>query len=256
MNTCRILSKSGIMTAAVREDAKRRRIIVAGAGAQERKELRLALELEGHHVLEAETADETLRETWSGRHHALILDSRLDGLEPCELCRSARLKSNLGIIVLAADDTTQGRIDALNAGADDRLASPFALRELLARVRAVLRRVTPAGEGPRQILLHDRAIDMKSYEIRGPGNRVSHLTPKEFLVLQCLLTNVNKAFTHRHLAHSVWQRDGEGRFEFVRIVISQLRQKLEPDPVNPQYIVTERSVGYRFHMPLALEKSA
>ncbi len=256
MNTCRIVSRSGLLASNVREDANRSRIIVAGAAAQERKELRIALEFEGHRVLESETADDTLRETWSGKHHALILDSRFDGMEPYELCRSARLKSNLGIIVLAADDTTQGRIDALNAGADDRLASPFALRELLARVRAVLRRVTPSAEGTRQILLHDRAIDLKSYEIRGPGSRVGHLTPKEFLVLQCLLTNVNRAFTHRHLAQSIWQRDGEGRLEFVRIVISQLRQKLEPDPLNPQYIVTERSVGYRFHMPLALEKSA
>ena len=128
------------------------------------------------------------------------------------------------------------------------LQSPFVLRELLARVRAVLRRVTrPDGEG-RQIILHDRAIDLKSYKIRGPGSRVSHLTPKEFLVLQCLVAHAYKPLSHQSLAQSVWQRDARGEVEYLRVVIKQLRRKLEPDPDNPQYIRTERAVGYRFHM--------
>lgn len=236
--------------------ARSGRIIVANSNAHERRELRRALEAEGYQVSEAETAAEAVRKTWSDEHLALILDSQLDGTEPHELCRSARLKSNLGIIVVAGDDTTQGRIDALNAGADDYLPSPFAIRELLARVRAVLRRVSRSDDGAHQIMLHDRAIDLKSYEVRGPGRQVSHLTPKEFLVLQCLLTRVNKAFTHQYLAQSVWQRDGQGGLEYVRIVIRQLRQKLEPDPGNPRYILTERSVGYRFQMPLEPETPA
>ena len=102
-----------------------------------------------------------------------------------------RVQSDLGIIVFveAHDDTRQGRIDALNAGADDYLPSPFVVRELLARLRAVLRRVTRFDDEHGQIVLHDRAVDLKSYKIRGPGSRVTHLTPKEFLVLQCLVTN-------------------------------------------------------------------
>jgi two-component system KDP operon response regulator KdpE len=113
----------------------------------------------------------------------------------------------------------------------------------------VLRRVTPADDERREILLHDRAIDLKSYKIKGPGNRVSHLTPKEFLLLQCLVAQPNKAFTHQRLAQTVWQRDGGGEVEYLRIVIRQLRRKLEPDPDNPRYILTERSVGYRFDLP-------
>jgi DNA-binding response OmpR family regulator len=225
------------------------RMIVASRSARERKELRMALEFDGHQVAEAETVDQTLQEICSGLHHVLILDSGLEGIEPYEFCRRIRLKADLGIIVLAGDDTKQRRIDALNAGADDYLPSPFVLREMVARVRAVLRRVTRSDDGGRQIILQDRAIDLKSYEIRGPGSRVSHLTPREFLVLQCLVARVNKAFTHQNLAQTVWQRDGEGEIEYVRVVIRQLRRKLEPDPDNPRYILTERSVGYRFHMP-------
>jgi len=232
------------------------RIIVSHRDPQERKELRVALEVEGHQVAEAETADQTLQETCSGPHHVLILDSRFEGIEPCELCRTIRLKSDLGIIVVAGDDTIQGRIDALNAGADDYLRSPFVQQELLARVRAVLRRVTPSDDAGRQILLQDRAIDLKSYKIRGPGSRVSHLTPNEFLVLQCLVTHANQVFKHNTLAQTVWRRDGEGDVEYMRIVIRQLRRKLEPDPDNPRYILTERSVGYRFHIPWSAIPSA
>ena len=210
-----------------------------------------ARELEGHQVAETETADETLQETCSGLHDAFILDSRFEGIESYQLCRTIRLKSDLGIIVLTGDDTKQGRIDAFNAGADDYLPSPFVFQELLARVRAVLRRVTRIEDEGREVILQDRAIDFKSYQGRPPGSRMSHLTPKEFLVLQCLVAQANKVFTHRNLAQTVWQRDGGGIVEYLRAVIRQLRRKLEPDPDNPRYILTERSIGYRFHMPPA-----
>jgi two-component system, OmpR family, KDP operon response regulator KdpE len=234
-----------------RFSARTGRMIVAGSCAQERKELRIALELEGHQVTEAETVEQTVEEACAGLHHALIVSSGFEGLESYELCRTIRRKSDLGIIVLAGEDIRQSRIDALNAGADDYLSSPFVLRELLARVRAVLRRVAQVDDGRNRIILHDRAIDLKSYKIRGPGSCVSHLTPKEFLVLQCLVAHAGKPFTHQSLAQTVWQRDGIGEVEFMRVVIRQLRRKLEPDPDNPRYILTERSVGYRFRMPPA-----
>jgi two-component system KDP operon response regulator KdpE len=228
------------------------RIIVASSSAEECKELRIALEFEGHPVTEAETADQTLQATYSGRHQVLILGSGFEGIEPYELCRIIRRKSDLGIIVLAGSDSTnQRRIDALNAGADDYVPFPFALRELQARVRALLRRVMRAGDEGREIVLQDRVIDLKSYKIRGPGNRLSHLTPKEFSVLKCLVARTNTALTHQSLAQTVWQQDGAGEVEYMRVVIGQLRRKLEPDPDNPRYLLTERSVGYRFHMPPA-----
>jgi two-component system, OmpR family, KDP operon response regulator KdpE len=227
------------------------RIIVAGSGPQERKELRIALEPEGYQVVESETVDDTLQVACSGMHHALILAARFEGKEPYEFCRTIRLHSDLGIIVLADADEKQCLIDALNAGADDFLTSPIVPRELLARLRAVLRRVSRFDEEGHQIILQDRTIDLRSHKIKGPGGRVSRLTPKECLVLQCLVNHVNKVFTHQNLAQTVWQRDGLGEVEYMRVVIRQLRRKLEPDPDNPRFILTERSIGYRFHMPTA-----
>ncbi len=236
----------------VRFSTRAGRIVVAGGDAAARRELRIGLEFEGHQVTEAETADRVLEETCSGRHHALILVSRFEGMEPYRLCRTIRSKSDLGIIVLAGDDSRQDRIDALNAGADDYLASPFVPRELLARVRALLRRVW-FDDVEHQIILEDRAIDLQSHKVNGPGQCVRHLRPKEFLVLQCLVAHAGKSFSHQNLAQTVWQRDGRGEVEYVRVVIGQLRRKLEPDPNNPRYILTERSVGYRFHLPAPAE---
>jgi two-component system KDP operon response regulator KdpE len=219
----------------------------------------MALEFEGHQVAEAETADQTLREACSGSHQVLILSSGFEETDRSELCRAVRRNSDLGIIVVPGDDSRQARIDALNAGADDFISSPFVLQELLARVRTVLRRVTRSRSDERrnQVILQDRAIDFQSRKIKGPGSCVSRLTPKEFLVLQCLVSYPNKAFTNQYLAQTFWGRDGRGDVEYVRVVIRQLRRKLEPDPDNPRYIVTERSIGYRFLMaPPAADSDA
>jgi two-component system KDP operon response regulator KdpE len=225
------------------------RILVASGGAQMRGELRTALEFEGHAVVEVETASETIEETSSGLHDVLILDSALEKVGPYELCRAIRPKSDLGIILLIRDDSGQGRIDALNAGADDYVPDRFALAELLARVRAIMRRVSRFSGRREVVVLEDRAIDFQSHEIKGPDGRVAHLTPKECLVLRHLVTHANRPLTPQILARTVWQRDGGGQLEFVRIIVKQLRRKLEPDPDNPRYILTQRSAGYQFQMP-------
>jgi two-component system KDP operon response regulator KdpE len=236
------------------------RVIIASSVAEQRKELRAALEFERHQVAEAETASQIIDRVRSERYDALLLSSGIvgsgiEGSGACDLCRAIRPKSDLGIIVLADEDTSQGRIDVLNAGADDFVPIPFVLPELLARVRAILRRVIRSKEG-HQIILHDRAIDLRSHKVKGPSGRLVHLTPKEFLVLQHLVTHADKPLTHQSLAQSVWQRDAGGDVEYLRIVIKQLRRKLEPDPDNPRYIRTERSIGYRFHMPAPARRSA
>ena len=225
------------------------RVLVASGGVEMRRELRTALAFEGHVVVEAETASQTIEETSSGLHDILILDSALDGAGPYELCRAIRPKSDLGIILLSRDDSGQGRTDALNAGADDYVPDRFVVAELLARVRAILRRVTYSIGNRRLIVLEDRTIDFQSHEIKGPDGRVAHLTPKECLVLQRLVTQANRPLTPQSLAQTVWQRDGSGQIEYVRVVVKQLRRKLEPDPGNPRYILTQRSVGYQFQMP-------
>jgi two-component system KDP operon response regulator KdpE len=227
------------------------RVIMASSRDQERKEIRTELEGEGHDVVEVETADQAIEEACSGVHNLLILDSAIAGLGPCEVCRSIRPKSNLGIIVLSRDTSSLSRIDALNAGADDYIPSRFVMAELQARVRALLRRVSGSLTRVPQIVLEDRTIDLASRKIKMRGGRVTSLTPKEYEVLQELVTRVDKSVTHATLAQTVWQREGKGEIEYLRIVIGQLRRKLEPEPDNPRYIVTERAVGYRFHLPSA-----
>jgi len=223
------------------------RILVAGGAAHARKELRAALEFGRHEVEEAETSEQTIGQTRSGRYDLLIVEAGIDDGGLHRLCTAVRLDSNLGIIVLGG--RSAGSIEALNAGADDYVPIPLVVAELLARVRAILRRVTRSGEEGVPIVLQDRAIDLKSHRIKGPGDREIHLTPKECQVLKHLVANANKLLTHQSLAQSVWQRDAGGEMEYVRIVIKQLRRKLEPDPENPRYIRTERAAGYRFEMP-------
>jgi two-component system KDP operon response regulator KdpE len=222
------------------------RILVASSNADKRGELLAALELEGHDVTEAVTAAQTIQKACNESHDVLVMDSVIDGITAHGLCSTIRPQSKLGIIVWGGKLGTTS-IDSLNAGADDFIPAPFVLAELLARVRAILRRVTRFDEH-RQIFLEDREVDLRSYEIKGPGSHVSHLTPKEFRVLQYLVTHADKPRTTQALAQTIWQRDGKGELEYVRIVIRQLRRKIEPDPSNPRYIRTERAAGYRFTM--------
>lgn len=223
--------------------------MVGGAGVEKRKQLRAVLECEGHIVSESDAPTEILHGASSGRYDVLILDSDVEPSDGLSLCRAVRSMSDLGIILLSCEDVGQGRIDALNAGADDFLPPGFILAELLARVRAILRRVTPAAADRQHVLLPDRAINFQSHEITGPEGRVAHLTPKECLVLRHLVSHANKSLTPQNLAQNVWQRDGQGQLEFVRVVVKQLRRKLEPDPDHPRYILTQRPAGYQFHMP-------
>jgi len=221
------------------------RILVAGGSEECRQDLRSALELGGYLVAEADTVAETVQMA-SEQQDVVVMDSSIDGISAHHLCRTIRTKTSVGIIVIG-DRTGTCAIDALNAGADEYVASPFIVPELVARVRALLRRV--ARPDREEIVLQDRTIDMRSRKVRGNDGRVSHLTPKEFLVLRCLLNPVNKPNTHHHLAQTVWQRDARGEVEYMRVVVKQLRRKLEPDPENPRYILTERAIGYRFHAP-------
>jgi len=203
------------------------RIIVASHQQQMRTDIRAALDSEGHEVVEAATGVQAIEEACSGWHTVLILDSAI------------------------SDDDRQYRIDALNAGADDYIPARFAMAELQARVRAVLRRVANPPAMSRHIRLEDRTIDLGARKVRGPHDRVTSLTPREFDVLEQLVSRPGKSLTHHALTQAVWQRDARGEIEYLRVVIQQLRRKLELEPDRPRYIVTERGVGYVFHMPLS-----
>src|SRR5580704_8670405 len=223
------------------------RIFVASSSPEQRRQLRTALEFDGYDVDEVATADLAVQAACAAHYDVLVMHSVVEGVAAYALCQKIRPQSKLGIIVWGENPGSTA-IDSLNAGADDFIVSPVVRAEMLARVRALLRRVGRFDEC-RPIILQDREVDLSAYEIKGPGSRIAHLTPKEFLVLQYLIAHANQPRTPHTLAQSLWQRDGQGEVQYVPIIIRQLRRKLEATPDNPQYILTERSVGYRFQMP-------
>jgi two-component system, OmpR family, KDP operon response regulator KdpE len=223
------------------------RILVASSVPERRQELVQTLGFESHEVTEAETASQTIQEACSDLHDLLLMDSIVDGVFAHGLCRAIRPETRLGIVVLGGEGGSNP-VDALNAGADDYIAAPLIMAEVAARVRAMLRRILPR-RSPKQIVLEDRIVDLETRRIRGPGDRVTRLTPKEYKVLHSLITHANTSRTHQNLAQTVWRDAGHGELECMRTIVNRLRRKLEPDPERPRYILTERSVGYQFRLP-------
>jgi two-component system KDP operon response regulator KdpE len=172
---------------------------------------------------------------------------RMDGLE---VCQHVREHSTVPIIVLTALDAEKDKVAALDLGADDYLTKPFGVEELLARVRAVLRRtqweMQLPEDGTKQF--GELEIDLAGHIVRLRGAEV-HLSPTEFAVLKLLITHAGKVLTHRMLLQSIWGAEYGGEAEYLRVYINRLRQKLEPDPTNPHYLLTEPGVGYRFVTP-------
>jgi two-component system KDP operon response regulator KdpE len=230
------------------------RLILSIGNVEERRKLCLALERQGHSVTEADTPEQAVNRARHGLHDLVIVECGSDLTDLHQFCRDLRSHCDLGVILLLGDSQEQRRIDALNAGADDYLLQPFTLPELLARVRAILRRLGSAGPVGTRIALHDRVINLSSHKIEGPGDRHTALTPTEFLVLKLLIDSADKPVTNCDLARGVWAREEFGDFEYVRIMVSQLRRKLEGDYTRPRYILTERSVGYRFTLSPALQE--
>jgi two-component system KDP operon response regulator KdpE len=179
--------------------------------------------------------------------HLLILDIMMPRMDGLEVCRRVREHSAVPIIVLTALDAESDKVTALDLGADDYLTKPFGVEELLARVRAVLRRtqweVTPRVAGIKQF--GDLEVDLTGHIVRLRGAEV-RLSPTEFAVLKQLIINAGKVVTHRMLLQSIWGPEYGGEAEYLRVYINRLRQKLEPDPANPRYLLTETGVGYRF----------
>jgi two-component system KDP operon response regulator KdpE len=219
---------------------------MADSDHHRQRTLRLEMASEGHLITEAEDAHAVPEKCGNDAPDLVILDSGTDGAGACALCRRIRHTSGVGILVLFRKASGHSGTDALNAGADDYLSERWIPAELKARVRALLRRIGSADDKQRRFLLKDRAIDLSSHQIKGPGDLSTHLTPTEVLVLKCLMTRTDRPVNYRELAQTVWQRDGGGDLEYMRIVIGQLRRKIEPDCSSPRYILTERSVGYRF----------
>jgi two-component system, OmpR family, KDP operon response regulator KdpE len=197
-------------------------------------------------VLEAANGLEALALWEDQQPHLLILDIMMPRMDGLEVCRRVRERSTVPIIVLTALDAQSDKIAALDLGADDYLTKPFAVEELLARVRAVLRRVQWSAQPAAGVRRYsDLEIDLDGHIVRLGGAEV-RLTPTEFALLSQLVTNANKVLTHRMLLQRVWGVEYGDESEYLRVYMGRLRRKLERDPANPRHLVTEPGLGYRF----------
>jgi two-component system KDP operon response regulator KdpE len=220
---------------------------------QIRRFVRAALEAQGWQVHEADSAKQGLAEAGTRKPDLLIVDLGLPDGDGLDVIRDVRAWSNVPIIVLSARTKETEKIAALDAGADDYLAKPFGLGELMARVRANLRRPRTVSTdaqndaiAPADAVFRFGAVEVNRLEriVRRAGSEV-HLTPIEYRLLAVLIANVGRVITHKQLLRDVWGPSHSEQSHYLRIYMGHLRQKLEADPAQPQHLLTETGVGYR-----------
>ncbi|HXA56874.1 MAG TPA: response regulator transcription factor [Candidatus Acidoferrum sp.] len=214
---------------------------------QIRRVLRTTLSAQGYTILEAKSGEEALEVVRRERVDLVLLDLNLPGISGLETCREIRASSDVPIIMLTVHNTEHDKVQALDAGADDYVVKPFGSEELMARIRAALRRSSSAEALP-TFETPELKIDFAKRAVTVHGNNV-RLTPKEFELLRHLVANQGKALPHRRLLQAVWGPDYGEETEYLRVFINQLRKKVEPDPSHPRYILTEPWLGYRFERP-------
>lgn len=208
--------------------------------------VRQALEEEGHQVFDTDTLKRGLIEAGTRRPDLLILDLGLPDGDGVDLLRDLRGWSQLPVIVLSARSSEADKIEALDAGADDFLVKPFSVGELLARVRAALRRRNSAGaQAASVVTFGDCEIDLVRRQVRRAGEHV-HLTPVEYKLAAALISRESQVLTHRQLLREVWGPASVEHNHYLRIYLGHLRRKLEADPARPLHFLTETGVGYRF----------
>jgi two-component system, OmpR family, KDP operon response regulator KdpE len=225
--------------------AERSRILVVDDETQIARVLKTALSSQGYEVKTAADGESALDLAVDWIPDLIVTDLSMPGITGIELCRSVRDRSKVPIIVLSVRGEEKTKIEALDAGADDYVTKPFSVSELLARVRANLRRAAATQESPAAVVEDgDFYISPESRVVRVRGKEV-HLTPKEFELLMFMARHPNKVLTHRVLLNAVWGGESVQQPEYLRVFINQLRKKIEAgDP--PRYILTDPWVGYRF----------
>jgi two-component system KDP operon response regulator KdpE len=225
--------------------AERSRILVVDDETQITRVLKTTLSSQGYEVKTAADGESGFNAAMDWLPDLIITDLSMPGMTGVELCRAVRERSQTPIIVLSVRGEEKSKIEALDAGADDYVTKPFSVNELLARVRANLRRVTAADEDALKVIAEgDFRIEPESRMVRVRDQEV-HLTPKEFDLLVFMARHPNKVLTHRVLLNAVWGSESVQQPEYLRVFINQLRKKIEPGE-TPQYILTDPWVGYRF----------
>ena len=224
------------------------RIIIVDDDPQIRRVMRVTLTGQGYEVDDAKNGEAALERLRDQRFDLVLLDMNMPGIGGLETCRTIRAQSDVAIIMLTVRDAESDKVDALDAGADDYITKPYNPPELLARIRAALRR-TPSMQGPTgRITLGSVEVDFDSRQVSADGRRV-RLTPKEFDLLRYFVGHANKTLSHRELLQAVWGPDYGDQVDYLRVFINQLRKKIEPKPSSPTFLLTEPWVGYRLNLP-------
>lgn len=218
-------------------------LLVIDDEVQIRRLLRVTLESAGYRVREADTAQLGLNEVALAAPDGLILDLGLPDLDGTEVVRRLREWSRVPVLVLSVRDSEDDKIAALDAGADDYLTKPFGGGELLARVRAILRRAQPAGEAA-VVAFGEIEVDLAARVVRRAGAEV-RLTAKEYALLRLLVQHRGKVVTHRQILRELWGPNAEENTHYLRVYMTHLRQKLEREPHTPRHLRTDAGIGYR-----------
>jgi two-component system, OmpR family, KDP operon response regulator KdpE len=224
------------------------RILVVDDDPQIRRVMRVTLIGQGYEVDDAKGGNEALQKLRTGRVDLVLLDMNMPDMDGLECCRLIRTNSEIAIIMLTVRDAEADKVAALDAGADDYITKPFTTPELLARIRAALRRTPLSQESAvSHLSLGSVEVDFDSRRVKTRRGDV-RLTPKEFDVLRHLATHANKAVAHRELLQAVWGPDYGEEVDYLRVVMNQLRKKIEANPSKPVYLLTEPWIGYRLNL--------
>jgi two-component system KDP operon response regulator KdpE len=221
------------------------RVLVVDDEPQITRVLRTVLTSHGYQVQTAAEGEAALNSFSEFRPELVITDLYMPHMDGIELCRRIRAQSNVPIIVLSVKGEEKTKVEALDSGADDYVTKPFGIDELLARVRAALRRAGGDADAA-SFEVGDFRVDLEARRVYVNGSEV-RLTPKELELFVYMARHPNRVLTHRTLLEAVWGEASQEQPEYLRVFMGQLRKKLEPDPSNPRYLVTEPWVGYRFN---------
>jgi len=219
------------------------RIIIVDDQPKIRRFMRSTLVADGYEVSEAKTGEEALERIREQRPDLVVLDMNMPGMGGLAACRAIRKDSDTAIVMLTVRNSDEDKVAALDAGADDFVTKPFSTPELMARIRAALRRV-PSAHSPHKVRVGEIVIDFGERTV-SRHNVSAHLTPKELDLLRYLTQHANQALSHRELLQAVWGPDYGDQVDYLRVFVKNLRKKMEPNPEEPQYITTEPWVGYR-----------
>jgi two-component system KDP operon response regulator KdpE len=220
------------------------RVLVVDDEPQIRRALTTNLRARGYEVDEAESGEEALAMAARLHPDVVVLDLGLPGIDGIDVVHGLRGWTGMPILVLSAREDEASKVAALDAGADDYVTKPFGMDELLARLRAALRRATPADEEP-MVSTDDFVVDLAAKRVTR-GSEPVHLTPTEWQVVEVLVRSPGKLITQRQLLQDVWGPEYRTETNYLRLYLAQVRRKLEPDPSRPRYFLTEPGMGYRF----------